>query len=154
VDALTVEATIAQLTALHRQTLAVLLERRRQRPAGDPTRLQEFALLAIRDRGAMQVSELASLLEIAPATTSQLVTTMEDKGWVRRALLPADRRRHEVTLTAAGREVVAQLEARHRERLARVLAELTPEERAQLVAIARRLAAILARSPEPDHGLA
>jgi DNA-binding MarR family transcriptional regulator len=143
--AIDVDETIAQLTALHGQVLGALVERRRQHPEGCPTRLQEFALLAIRDRGAMQVSELGTLLETSGATTSQLLGAMEERGWLRREILPEDRRRHQVTLTLAGRDVVARMEQRRRERFARVLAELTGQERAQLVAIAKRLVEILPR---------
>ncbi len=145
VSGLGVEETLEQLTALHRQVLGAFLERRRQRPDGGPTRLQEFALLAIRDRGGMQVSELVGLLEISSATTSQLLTAMEEKGWLQREILPQDRRRHQVVLTDAGRGVVHQMEARRRARLERLLSQLTAEERAQFVALVRRLVEVAAR---------
>ena len=143
-----VEETLTQLSELHGRMLGAFIERRRQRPEGGPTRLQEFALLAIRDRGGMQVSELVSLLEISPATTSQLLTSMEEKGWLQREMLPADRRRHQVTLTDGGRTLMAQMEARRRERFARVLGELTGEERAQVVSLAKRLVEIVSRSSD------
>lgn len=147
-NGLGVEETIEQLVVLHGQLLGALIERRQQRPAGSPTRLQEFALLALRDRGGMQVSEVVSLLEISPATTSQLLSVMEGKGWLQRDILPADRRRHQVTLTAAGRALVAEMETRRRERFARVLAELTALERADFVHLAKRLVEILAPSAD------
>lgn len=147
-----VDDTIEQLTALRRDTLNVFVERRRQRPDGAPTRIQEHVLLAIRDRGRLQVSEVASLLGIAPATTSQLLTAMEEKGWLQRSILPQDRRRHQVTLTSAGQEVVQQLESRRRERFARLLAELSAEERAQLVTLAHRVVELIARMPQDPDG--
>jgi DNA-binding MarR family transcriptional regulator len=142
---LDVEQTLARLAALQPQILGAVVERRAKRPDGGPTRLQEFALLAIRDRRGMQVSELSALLETSAATTSQLLTAMEERGWLRREMLPEDRRRHQVTLTAAGAEMVQQMERRRRERFARVLGELSGEERAQFVALAGRLVEIVTR---------
>lgn len=142
---LSVDDTLARLSAVHGRMLGAFVERRRLRADGGPTRLQEFALRAIRDSGGMQVSGLAALLEITPATTSQLLSAMEEKGWLAREILPADRRRHQVTLTAEGRQVVAQCEARRHERLRTLLGELGPEERLQAVRLAERFVEILSR---------
>ncbi len=148
----TVAEAVAELTALHGELLGAVVERRRGRPAGGPTRLQEFALLAIRDHGGMGVSELSTLLEISPATTSQLLGLMERRGWLRREMLPADRRRHRVSVTESGDEVVRGLERRRRERLALLLAAFNDQERAQLLALAHRLLEILRRSEAPGEG--
>lgn len=142
---MTVEETLQKLMLLQARMLGALVERRQQRPAGSPTRLQEFVLRAIADRKGMQVSDLVTLLEISPATTSQLLSAMEQKGWLERTILPEDRRRHLVTLTEAGQATVQQREAKRLERFARVLGELTPTEREQLVALAERLVEIAAR---------
>jgi DNA-binding MarR family transcriptional regulator len=149
----TVAETVAELTSLHREMLGAVVERRRGHPPGGPTRLQEFALLAIRDRGGMGVSELGTLLEISSATTSQLLGAMERRGWLQREMLAADRRRHRVSLTAAGEELVRGLEQRRRERLARLLAAFSGEERGQLITLARRLLEILRRSENPGEVL-
>ena len=142
---LSVDDTLARLSAVHGRLLGAFVERRRARPEGRPTRLQEFALRAIHDSGSMQVSGLSALLDITPATTSQLLTAMEEKGWLAREMLPEDRRRHQVALTAEGRHVVAQCEARRCERLRALLRELAPEERLQAVHLAERFVEILSR---------
>ncbi len=147
-NGLDVPSTIAELTALHRRVRGMFLERRRQRAAGEPTRLQEFTLLTIRERGALQVSELVSLLDISPATASQLLSTMEDRGWLAREILATDRRRHRVALTEAGEETVLQMERRRQERFARLLAGLSTMEREQLVILARRVVEVLSEMPE------
>jgi|GEM_PF-4381665 len=148
---ISVEETIEALTALQRQTLNVWVERRPKRAEGQPTRLQLHVLLAVRQRGALQVSEVAALLEIAPATTSQLLSAMEEKGWLQREILPRDRRRHQVSLTAAGRDLLDRLESRRRNAFAPLLAEMTAEERADLVAMARRVVDMLRRM-DPETG--
>ena len=145
-NGLTVEDTIEQLAALQRDTLSVFVERRPKRAEGQPTRLQTHVLFAVRARGTLQVSEVATLLEIAPATTSQLLTVMENKGWLQRGILPEDRRRHQVSLTPAGVDLLRRMEARRRAQFAPLLAEMSPEERAQLVALARRVVQMLARA--------
>ncbi len=142
---MTVEETLKKLMLLQARMLGALVERRQQRPPGAPTRLQEFVLRAIADRKGMQVSDLVTLLDISPATTSQLLSAMEQKGWLERTILPEDRRRHLVALTEAGQVTVQQREAKRLERFARVLAELTPTERVQLVALAERLVEIASR---------
>lgn len=150
---LSLEEAVAQLGALQRRAFDLFVERRRPRPDGQPTRLQTHVLLAIREKGGLQVSEIARLLEVSPATTSQLLTAMEEKGWLERTLVPNDRRRHRVGLTPAGEGVVREIEARRKERAAAVLAALSAEERAQLVTMAHRLVETIAHmQPEPGGG--
>lgn len=147
-----VDETIERLAHLRRNSLNLFVERRQQRPEGAPTRIQEHVLLALRDGGALQVSEIAALLGVAAATTSQMLSAMEEKGWLQRGMLPQDRRRHQATLTPAGRDLVQQMEARRRKRFAQLLAQMSPEERARLVAMANRVVDLLARRPEdPDE---
>ena len=151
--ALSVEETIDALMALRQETLGLFIERRVQRPDGLPTRLQEHLLFTVRARGGLRVSEVAAMLGTAPATTSQLLTAMEQKGWLERAMLPEDRRRHRVALTPAGERLVTQIESRRRERLTAVLAALSGEERAQLIGLARRLSALMLQQHAVVEGI-
>ena len=139
----TVAEAVRELGALQRRTLDLFIERRHLREEGQPTRLQGHVLRAICEKRAMEVSAIARLLEVSPATTSQLLTTMEEKGWLERTLVPNDRRRHRVVLTPAGEAVVRDLETRRTERITAVLAALSAEERAHLVALARRVVDLL-----------
>ena len=152
-NSLSVAETVERLAALQRRAMAALIERRRQWAEGLPTHLQERVLFATRERGTLPVSEVAELLDVAGATASQLLTVMEGRGWLRRAMVPEDRRRHEISLTEAGTGIVAEIEARRRQRLAVLLASLSGAERAQLVALAQRLADVLdAQGPAPGGG--
>ena len=136
---LDVDEAALRLAKLWKSILGASMERRPRRPEGAPTRLQEFALLAIGERGGMPVADVAELLEISAPSTSQLLSAMEEKGWLERRILPEDRRRHEVTLTDAGMHIVAGMAARRRARWVEVLERLSPEERGQLVSIVQRL---------------
>ncbi len=150
-----VDEAVEQLGALQRRTLDLFIERRHQRAEGQPTRLQVHVLRAIRERGTLQVSDVAKLLEVTPATTSQLLATMEGKGWLERTLLPHDRRRHQVALTSAGEAVVREVDTRGKLYFARVLAVLSAEERGQLVALAQRLVDVLGQVQvqPPEEGV-
>lgn len=95
---------------------------------------------------------LASLADGGPASQaalgrrsgihlSDLVATLNDlsaRGWVERAPDPADRRRNVVTLTAAGREMLARLDVRLDAAQDALLAALPPADRAILVTLLKR----------------
>jgi DNA-binding MarR family transcriptional regulator len=151
-DSLDVATTIERLAALEQFSLNTFVERRRRRPEGAPTRLQEHVLVVARRCGHLAVSEVSALLEVSPPTASQLLGTMEARGWISRTLSPDDRRRHDIALTPAGQAVVAQAEARRRARFERVVAALDGTERAQLVALAERLVQILAGQAADGEG--
>lgn len=127
------------MTTLFRATM----ERRHARPAGEPTRLQQFLLASIHRPDGITLSELAPLLDVSAATVSQMVGTLEARDWVERGFDPADRRRHVVRLTDAGAAAVERAEGRRRERLMGVLQELSGEERWEMVRLAERVAAIV-----------
>lgn len=130
---------------------SMTMDRRHARPPGEPTRLQHFLLQAILRRDAMALSDLAPLLDVSPATASQMVGTMEARGWVARGFDPLDRRRHVVRVTEAGTAVVQRARQRQRARLVAVLEQLTAEERAELVQLAERVASVVMRAG-PEGG--
>lgn len=146
-DAMEAADRLLSMTNLFQMTM----DRRHARPAGEPTRLQSFLLMAAaRHDGAMTVSELAPLLDVSPATASQMVGTLEARGWVSRAFDPHDHRRHVVALTTAGQEMVEQSRRRRRDRLVAVLSQLSGAERADLVRLALRVAEAAVNAGAPD----
>ncbi len=136
-DAMDAADKLLGMTNLFQMTM----DRRRDRPAGEPTRLQSFLLMAIARHGTMTVSELAPLLDVSPATTSQMVGTLEARGWVSRAFDPQDHRRHVLELTGEGQAMVERSRLRRRERLVDILSRLSGADRAELVRLAERVAA-------------
>ena len=141
-DATTAADQLLGMTNLFRMTM----DRRRARPAGEPTRLQSFLLMAIARHGTLTVSELAPLLDVSAATTSQMVGTLEASGWVSRAFDPQDHRRHVLELTGEGHEMVERSRMRRRERLVEILSRLSGEDRAELVRLAERVAVAAAEA--------
>lgn len=144
---LSVSQALDELLVLRSLIFAVTVERRPARPAGEPTRLQRHLLSAISERGALAMSEIVAFLEAGPATASQLISALESRGWVVRSLDPTDRRRHSVALTPLGEGVLQRARTDRRSRLRRVLERLTGTERAQLVALTRRLAEVVESDP-------
>jgi DNA-binding MarR family transcriptional regulator len=105
---------------------------------------------------------LAALAELGPASQSTLsdrtrvyrsdlvavLNALTDGGWVRRSPDPADKRRNVVSITRAGEARLDELDAILAEVNARVMAPLSPDERAQLFDLLERVNAHLAAGPD------
>jgi DNA-binding MarR family transcriptional regulator len=92
----------------------------------------------VKARGIAQ-GELAGLLGLEKSTVSRLAAGLERKGWIRRGRDEGNQRYVRLYLTADGGAVAARLWGAWRSRQARILAALTPEERAGLAAGLRGL---------------
>ena len=109
----------------------------------------------VKARGIAQ-GELASLLGLEKSTVSRLAAGLERKGWIRRGRDEGNQRYVRLYLTAEGGAVAARLWRAWRSRQARLLAALTPEERAGLATGLRGLvrglgAEGLLREAPPDQ---
>jgi DNA-binding MarR family transcriptional regulator len=135
-----------------RRLVALTRERHRRAASDTPTRLQRFALMRVADEGTMPVSDLTGEFDVGAATMSQLIGTLERRGWVTRSLDPSDHRRHLVALTADGEAIVEAQRERQREVLRAVLAELTPEQRGHLLGIVQTIAGLALERPELFRG--
>ena len=142
-------------------------DRRADRGAGDGARSvagipqlsgsEARALIElVKARGIAQ-GELAALLGLEKSTVSRLAAGLERKGWIRRGRDEGNQRYVRLYLTAEGGAVAARLWRAWHSRQARLLAALTPEERAGLAAglrgLVRGLGAeeLLGEAP-PDQG--
>ncbi len=74
----------------------------------EPRTFPVIALLARRDRAS--VTEIAEELAVSHAAASQMVRSLESKGWLRAAVDPQDRRRRWLSLSARGRREITRLE--------------------------------------------
>jgi DNA-binding MarR family transcriptional regulator len=102
-------------------------------------------------RGIAQV-ELAGLLGLDKSTVSRLASGLERKGWIRRGRDEDNQRYVRLYLTPEGGEVASRVWHAWQSRQARILEELSADERAGLMAglggLVRGLAAE-ARAGEP-----
>lgn len=130
--------------ALHRRTSEELLG----------MRLKQFLLLGyVRDRGAVSQQELETGLLMDANSVVLLLNETEAAGLSVRRRDPADRRRHMVELTAAGRVAVERAEKARESIEDEVLADLSSEERATLRKLLRRLLDSLLRVPAESRQL-
>ena len=92
--------------------------------AEDTTIAQYRALVVLASRGPQRMADLAAALDVTPSTAGRMCERLVRKGMIRRHRDRADRRAVQVSITAAGRQVVDQATARRRELIAGILAKL------------------------------
>lgn len=69
-------------------------------------------VLAVLMGGERSQRQIAALLGVTEQSTSRMVAGLERTGYVERSRHPADRRRHTVRITAAGRQALVELNLR------------------------------------------
>jgi DNA-binding MarR family transcriptional regulator len=136
------------------------------RVAGEPAEPPIPALSASEARALIELvaargiaqGQLGTLLGLEKSTVSRLAAGLERKGWVRRGRDEANQRYIRLYLTPEGSRVAARVWSAWQTRQARILAELTIEERAGLASglrgLIRGLAAegLVADVPPPGDG--
>jgi DNA-binding MarR family transcriptional regulator len=136
---LSVDEALTRLVSIQARTVALFVERRTERQDGSPTRMQRFVLRTIAERGPLTVSQLADTLSVSAPTASQVVNTLVERGWLKVELSARDRRRHDVHITSAGTQLLANQTRKRLRNIQTILEQLTPEERTQLVYILDRV---------------
>src|SRR5882762_7181321 len=125
--------------------------RARAERCGVLTLNQTAALGLLAKQETITPGEVAHRLRMQPQALTRTFAALEDEGWMRRLPDPSDGRQSLLTITAAGREVLAD-EMRPRDEwvAAAMERELTTAERDLLVVAAR----LLERLAEVDATLA
>lgn len=98
--------------------------------------IQLAALAALERHDAMTPGELAEHEKVQPPSMTRVIAVLEERGLVRRAAHPTDRRQVILTVTQQGRDLVQLVRRRREAWLAQRMQELTPAERATLLAAA------------------
>jgi DNA-binding MarR family transcriptional regulator len=99
-----------------------------------------FSVLVLIDRNpGLNQSEISAALGIQRTNFVAMIDGLETRGLARREPSPADRRSHALTLTPAGRELLAEALALHDRLEARLEEKLGPDGRNALISYARRI---------------
>jgi DNA-binding MarR family transcriptional regulator len=122
--------------------------------AGNEVTLPQYrALVVLAAAGPQGMAELAAVLAVNPSTATRLCDRLVRKGLVRRHRQAGDRRLVRIALTAAGRDLVAEVTRRRRAELARLLGALPPGQHEPVIAAFRAFAAAAGELPQPGAAL-
>jgi len=105
---------------------------RSMREGGSEISPQQHRILTMLSRKPRTLSEIARIQGVRPATATSMVTTLENRGLVRRDVDPDDRRRVVVSMTEVGHTAFGAAQEVAERALAELLAPLGPEELASL----------------------
>lgn len=108
----------------------------------DLTSVQYAALVAIRENPGVDATRLSHLIAFDRSTLGGVLERLEGKGWVLRSSSPADRRVKLLRLTLEGERLLRQAEPAVRRVQQRLLEPLTPADRAAMLRLLARLAAV------------
>jgi MarR family 2-MHQ and catechol resistance regulon transcriptional repressor len=92
--------------------------------------------------GELELRALRARLRTSKANATEVVTTLEARGLVRRTRMASDRRAATVAVTQRGEELVQRLFPEHTKRVADAFAVLDETEKRSLTSICRKLAAV------------
>jgi DNA-binding MarR family transcriptional regulator len=96
-------------------------------------KLRQFWLLSfLSDKDSVGQHEISEAFMLDANNVVLLLNELESQGWVERRRDPADRRRHLVFITDAGREALFKSEQAREEVEDDILSMLSPEERETL----------------------
>jgi len=109
-------------------------------------------LMALGSLGAASQQQLSQAVGIDPRNAVPIVDALEHRALIQRRPDPADRRRHAIILTQAGRAKTEQLRQAGNELENRFLQTLTDDERASLHATLTKLYAAVAGGTGPVRG--
>jgi DNA-binding MarR family transcriptional regulator len=97
------------------------------------------ALDALARLGPIPLNQLAAELFVDKSTASRIVALLEERGYLRRAMDPADRRALRLEMTAEGRALHAQVQQDAVWEMQALLAGVAPEARRELLRFLRQL---------------
>ena len=96
-------------------------------------------LVALEDDGPLSQADLGRRLAIDRSDMAAVAAELEQRDFIARTRDDRDRRRNVVTITAAGAEALARMDAAIDTAQATLLAPLTKQEREQLTRLLARL---------------
>lgn len=103
----------------------------------------QFAVLeALLHLGPLNQRDLARKLLRSGGNVTVVIDNLEKRGWVRRERQKQDRRMVIVSLTSAGRRLIARIFPRHAAAITAEMSRLSPDEQETLRALCRKLGGV------------
>lgn len=130
----------ALVLLVRRTSVPQVHERILTRAGVDIDRVEVVALSRIADTGSLRVRGLAADLGVTPSTAGRHAAALAERGLVTRAADPTDARGVVVTITDAGRALLAEVRAAHAELLGDALAGWSAADLATFARLAARAA--------------
>lgn len=118
--------------------------------------LSRFDVMSQLERGPdpwLSVGELAGRLLASSGNISRLLDRMDKEGLIRRRRSDQDRRRQEISLSAAGRRLFREMAEDHAEWIHGVLGELGASDQNELILQLDRVRKIIAAAEARDDAL-
>jgi DNA-binding MarR family transcriptional regulator len=84
---------------------------------------------------------LTEELRINPSSVSEMISKLENDGYVKRTVDPTDKRATLISLTELGEARAAELQDEKNEKLNKAFGNLTDDEKEQLIALLEKLTA-------------
>jgi DNA-binding MarR family transcriptional regulator len=122
--------------------------------AGEEVTLPQYrALVVLASRGPQRVVDLSGFLDVTASTATRMCDRLVRKGLIRRQRQMTDRRSVRVTISTAGRDLVASVTQRRRREVRAIVDRMTPADQQQLVSTLRMFAEAAGEVPEQDWSL-
>ncbi|MCI0398139.1 MAG: MarR family transcriptional regulator [Chloroflexi bacterium] len=119
---------VLEIIPLVMRTVAAELRRK-----GNLLTPSQFGVLVMLHQGSCNLSDLAEYQAVSLPTMSASISTLVERGWVKRTRLAADRRVVMLALTPAGQEELRLISQQAAAPVMALLARLTPAEHDALV---------------------
>jgi DNA-binding MarR family transcriptional regulator len=121
--------TTAELASSLRLSLLRAARRiRSQRVNTTATLSQLSALATVNKCGPLSAGEIAAVERVQPPSMTKILAALETSGWVARASHPDDRRQSIISITDAGRQLMAEETRARDEWLAERLVDFSAED--------------------------
>ncbi len=118
--------------------------------AGDVTLAQYRVLAELAARGPQRVAELAAALGVDPSTATRMSERLARKSLVSRRRVSSDRRTVRVSLTPAGRDLVAEVTHNRRAEIAGIVARMPDADTGRVFDALRGFTAAAREVPDQD----
>jgi DNA-binding MarR family transcriptional regulator len=136
-------STLSAVVSIRRIVQALRLASQRTQAQAGISAAQLFVLQQLGAEDGLSLTELAARTFTDRSSVTDLVDRLSDRGFVKRAVHPSDRRRAAVHLAPAGRRVIQRSPDAPTTMLVAALTKIEPRQRATLALSLRRLTAAL-----------